>query len=155
MRLFVIRHAPALEHLASGSDEARPLTSEGQASFRGVVRQLARRSVQLDLVVHSPLLRAIQTAELLQPLVRGTTRVSAELAKAPGAELLAELEGETVAVVGHEPFVGELVAWLVTGERALGARFPFRKSGVAELEGRALPGEMSLLSFLPPDALNT
>ena len=59
--------------------------------------------------------------------------------------------GETVAVVGHEPWLSELIAWLVVGEPADGdARFRMKKGGVAQLRGTPRPGRMQLRALLPP-----
>ena len=149
MKLYVIRHGIAAD-AAGMADEARPLTDEGRQKFAQVVRGLDRLEVRLDRLIHSPLLRAVQTAELLAPILRGTTQVSANLAKSPSNELLAELRGEIVAVVGHEPWLSELVAWLALAERRFGHTFALKKGGIAVLEGSPKPGEMQLIGFHPP-----
>lgn len=153
MKLYVVRHAIALESAEGLADDARPLTREGRAQFSESVQGLQRLGVRLERLLHSPLLRAVQTAELLVPLLEGETRVSAALAQAPNSELLHALQGDSVAVVGHEPWLSELIALLVTGQRALGPRFALKKGAVAMLEGRPAPGEMSLIGFYPPQVL--
>lgn len=152
MKLYLIRHAIAAE-AADGPDEARALTREGRARFEECVRGLAQLEVRLDRIVHSPLLRAVQTADLLRPLLQGTSAVSGHLAAQPSEALLAELAGERVAAVGHEPWLGELAAWLVTSQRAWGPRFSFEKGSVALLEGELEPGAMHFSALLPPSAL--
>lgn len=152
MKLYVIRHAPAAGQSPDGSDEARALTPEGRARFACVVAALRSLGVRFDLLLHSPLLRAVETAELCTPLLEGRTAVTAELAQAPSKALLDQLRGVSVAVVGHEPWQSELVAWLVTGEREFGPRFALAKGAVAALGGRAEPGAMSL-DFLAPSEL--
>ena len=75
------------------------------------------------------------------------------LAAPPSRGLLEVLgeAGETVAVVGHEPWLSELIAWLVVGEPADGdARFRMKKGGVAQLRGTPRPGRMQLRALLPP-----
>ena len=153
MKLYLIRHAPAVESFEAASDDARPLTGEGRAKFAEQVRGLARLDLRFDLVVHSPLRRAVETAELLEPLLEGEMQVSAHLAGPPAEALLDELRGATVAAVGHEPWLSELVAWLTTGERAQGHVFAFKKGGVAVLEGPPRPSAMSLVAVLPPSVL--
>lgn len=149
MKLHVIRHAIAADS-AEMADEDRPLTEAGRREFAGVVRGLTGLGAGFDLVLHSPLLRAVQTADLLSPLLRGERRVSANLAQAPSVELLSELRGESVAVVGHEPWVSELVAWLLVADRRHGPCFALRKGAVAILEGNPRPADMALLAFCPP-----
>jgi phosphohistidine phosphatase len=55
-----------------------------------------------------------------------------------------------VAVVGHEPWLGELIALLTTGESRHGETIPLKKGGVAILEGAPTPGGMTLRALLPP-----
>jgi phosphohistidine phosphatase len=149
MRLYVIRHAIAVDAAGAG-DDARELTEEGRERFAEGVRGLERAGVRFDRLLHSPLVRAVQTAELAARLVEGETEVSPHLTSAPTPELLAALAGESVAVVGHEPWLSELVAWLISGERALGHAFPLKKGGVAVLEGNPRPGDMVLIGFYSP-----
>ena len=153
MKLYVVRHGIAAEVDGEGSDEARPLTREGRAKFAEGVRGLAQLDTHVELILHSPLLRAVQTAELLVPLLDGETQVTAHLAAPPSELLLAELRGAAVAVVGHEPWLSELVAWLVTGDRTKGHVFALKKGAVALLEGNPKPGDMLLVAFLPPNVL--
>ncbi len=152
MELYLIRHAIALEAAPGQSDDARPLSEEGIRKFSEVVRGLKRLGVRLDRLYHSPKLRAVQTAELLVPLLEGETEVTPYLAAEPSLALLETLRGSSVALVGHEPWMGELCAWLVTGRREDRA-FPFKKGGVALLEGLPQPGQMRLRGFWAPGLL--
>jgi phosphohistidine phosphatase len=90
------------------------------------------------------MLRAVETAELLVPLLRedAETIVTPLLATAPTQALLAEVRGELPAFVGHQPWMGQLLAWLVTGRRGLGPTFPVEKGEMVRLEGEARPGGM-------------
>lgn len=143
MRLLVIRHAEAVDHAPQG-DAHRALTPRGRRQARRVARALERRDLELDLLLHSPWLRAVQTADALTPALEGETRVTPHLAAAPGEALLAELTGETTAAVGHSPWLSELVAWLVTGSPHHAEHFPLKKGGLAWLEGEPRPGRMRL-----------
>jgi phosphohistidine phosphatase len=163
MELLVIRHATAVERIegASEADDAtRPLTDRGRRRFKRVVRGLARLDVAVDRVLHSPLTRAVQTADLLGRIVEGDLDdarvVSEHLVGSPRAELFADLAAtgaDRVAVVGHEPWLGELLALLLTGSTSHADGLPFRKGGVAWLDGTAAPAGMKLVAFLPPRAL--
>lgn len=153
MQLFLVRHAIAVPHSPERPDAARPLTAEGRARFVQVVRGLKALGSRFDRLYHSPLVRAVQTAELLQPLVDGPCVVMPDLAKAPDEEMLAHLEGTKVALVGHEPHLGSLLAWLVTGDSARGERFCFKKGGVARTTGEPRPGGMTLELLLTPKVL--
>jgi len=142
-RVYLVRHAIAeARGPAWPRDADRPLTTEGMRRMRGVVRGLAALGVAMDVVLTSPLVRARQTADIL---VRDlpVSRAPVDLVElAPGgtpleiARAVAQQTGSgAVALVGHEPGLGELAAWL------LGTAEPvaFRKGGVCCLDVRAWP----------------
>jgi phosphohistidine phosphatase len=156
MQLYLIRHAKAKDGSDVLDDAERPLTKQGKAVFKDVVRRLDRADVRFDRVYHSPLLRAVETADLLEPLIEGETVVSPELAEPPHDALLGAIDGERVALVGHEPWLTELLFWLVTGwqlreDNAAVAPFRLEKGGVAVLDGTPRPGAMTLVALLPPE----
>jgi phosphohistidine phosphatase len=155
VELFLVRHAIAELRDEGRPDPERALTVEGREKLNGVIAGLARLDVELDHVVHSPWRRATQTAHALKPLTRTSATLvsSEELARPPRDAIWPDLLGERVAVVGHQPWLGELCAWLVTGDREQGGAFPFKKAGVAWLEGDPRPGGCVLRAFLPPRVL--
>jgi phosphohistidine phosphatase len=161
MQVLLIRHAVAAPHDAAPSDADRALTREGSKRFRQVVRGLERLGLGLDRVFHSPWLRAVQTAELLEPVLADelgrVLQATPLLTETPGDELLALAQGlpaeARVGFVGHEPWTSELLALLVTGATAHAGRVPFKKGGVAWLTGDVQPGGMTLQAMLPPRVL--
>ncbi len=153
MQLILVRHGIAEERRGDRGDGARELTPKGRRRFELAVRGLAATGLRLERILTSPLARARQTADLLAPLSRHAPEPCEELAAAPAEALLARLEGRRLAAVGHEPFVSQLCAWLVAGRRELAPSFPFKKGGVAVLEGEPKPGGMHLLAVLPPRVL--
>ncbi|MBL8954027.1 MAG: histidine phosphatase family protein [Myxococcaceae bacterium] len=153
MNLFIIRHAIAEERTDDGDDTQRALTKEGREKFKEAVAGLKALGYRFDRLYHSPWRRAVETAEEAAKLVDGELTALDALAGPPRDALLSELRGVDVAVVGHEPWLGELIAWLVTGELGLGAHFVMKKGGVAWLEGTAQPGKMTLRALLPPKVL--
>jgi phosphohistidine phosphatase len=152
MELFVIRHAIAVPGSMLLADADRPLSPKGRARFAQAVMGLQRLKIRFDRLYHSPWLRAMETAELLAPVLEGKAVCSPALARAPSQVLLDVLVGERVALVGHEPWMGELVAWLTTGAPD-GSVFAFKRGGIAWLEGQPQPGRMVLQAFLPPKVL--
>jgi phosphohistidine phosphatase len=87
---------------------------------------------------------------------RGEPRVLEALAAAPDGELLSAIaacSGSSVALVGHEPWLSQLLAWLVVGSRDASAGLAFKKGGLAWLSGEPVPGGMRLRAFLPPRVL--
>lgn len=162
MRIYLVRHAIAEERGAAWPDDAaRPLTARGVARFREVAARLADRGVHVDRVWASPLLRARQTAALLAPLwtTAGRAETIATIADlAPGhppSGVLARLRGvapaEAVALVGHQPDLGVLAAWLIGAASPL----PFRKGGVARVDCASglAPGAGRLVWLVTPRLL--
>jgi len=141
--LFLVRHAIAMERGDEWPDDTkRPLTHAGAARMRRIVKGLVALNVRVDVILTSPLVRAVQTAEIL---VRGWSP-HPELVTMPaldiGVSTARLIEGLTpygkatgVALVGHEPGMGELAAWLI------GARvpLPFKKGGVCRIDVPAWP----------------
>ncbi len=155
MELLVIRHAIAAERTANVTDSERPLTRRGRRRFRQVVRGLGALGLGVELVLSSPWRRASETAALLGPLCVDDLGpvVTPHLAGPPRAALLSAIAGTGVArlaVVGHEPWLGELVAMLTSGETRHGEAVPFKKGGVAVLAGTATVAGMVLHALLPP-----
>jgi len=161
MNLLVIRHAIAEDKKLLEDDATRRLTNAGEKKFKGVVRGIKRLGWKLDRVFSSPWLRAARTAELLEVLGGGVAIETDLLTKSPRAELLALISeyaggGEkmrAVALVGHQPWLGELIAWLAFGDGRHGEGLALKKGGVVWLEGSATPGGMSIRAQLPPSVL--
>ncbi len=153
--LLIVRHASAEPAAASGRDADRALTHEGRERMQRAVQGLDVLGLRLDLVLHSPWLRAAQTAALLAPLVEGpdAIRACAHLAEPPAQPLLDALTAGRVALVGHEPWVSQLVAWLAFGHGDQGHGLELRKGGVAHLAGEPRPGRMTLLALWTPSTL--
>src|SRR5919197_1516290 len=149
MELFVIRHAIAVPGSMLLADADRPLSPKGRKRFSQAVLGLQCLKVRFDRLYHSPWIRAVDTAELLAPVLDGTAVCSPALARAPSQDMLDALVGARVALVGHEPWMGELVAWVATGALLHGSAFAFKRGGVAWLEGQPQPGRMVLQAFLP------
>jgi phosphohistidine phosphatase len=161
MEVLLIRHAIAVDQDAAPSDADRVLSPEGSKRFRQIVRGMERLGLSLDRVLHSPWMRAVQTAELLEPVLTDELGRALQetplLTTSPDDALLAlarELPAAArVAFVGHEPWMSELLALLITGTVEHAGRLAFRKGGVAWLSGDVQPGGMTVQALLPPRVL--
>ena len=159
LELYLVRHAPAGSRGPEWPDDTlRPLTAEGRKSFQKVVKGLAAADVAIDVIFTSPLTRCRQTAEILSAGLPGKPRVQPIDALAPGAgpaavinELGGRVKKPRVALVGHEPDLGQLAAHL----RGLKRAPEFRKGGVARIDLTGLPpnGPGLLAWFAPPRLL--
>jgi phosphohistidine phosphatase len=129
MELYVIRHAIAqqLGRKNDFMDERRALTSEGRERMREAARGLRRLEVEIDLILTSPLVRAVETAEIVAAqlgLSKKEIRQTDNLA--PGAEtdkLFTEIKrdagAESIALIGHQPDLGEIISKIVQGSDGL------------------------------------
>lgn len=155
MQLYVIRHAIAEERRPEQEDADRELTREGYDKMKQVVRGLRALDLELERVLTSPWARAVQTAKLLAPISEEAPCTTDLLCQAPRAELLELIAdgNETTAVVGHEPWLGELVGWLAFGDARRGEALSLKKGCVVSLEGSIVPGGMMLTGILQPRVL--
>ncbi|MEM7244848.1 MAG: histidine phosphatase family protein [Acidobacteriota bacterium] len=153
LELLVVRHAIAEERRPGLDEGDRVLTDDGRERFEREVQALVSTELRLDLVLTSPWVRARQTAELLAPITEGEVAETELLLGTPTRQLLELLpDGQRVAVVGHEPWLSELIAALTTGQLELSGAFALKKGGMAWLAGEIATG-MTLKAFLPPKLL--
>lgn len=141
--LYLIRHGVAEDQSDAWPDDAkRPLTSEGISRVRKAGRGLVRLDVSFDVILTSPFVRARQTAETVAGAFDARPPIVAIESLAPGGSyqaLLAELEKQTrrsrIALVGHEPLVGEIASKLIGARHPI----PFKKGAICRIDVDALP----------------
>src|ERR1700722_6104071 len=123
MELLIVRHAVACERDRHRwpSDGARPLSSAGIRRARKAASGLKVFSGAPDRLLTSPLVRARQTAQILTD-VAGWPRAEEAAELAPDEPALAVLRllgthrSKRVAIVGHQPALGALLAACLIGE---------------------------------------
>lgn len=140
--LYLLRHGPALPHGTPGiEDDARPLTGKGRRKVRALAQGLERLAIVPDRILTSPLPRASQTALLVaEALEREDALESApELdVRATAESVRAWLASRTetrLMLVGHDPWISDLVGLLATGRPCPGL-VQLRKGGLACLVRR-------------------
>jgi len=156
MEIWLLRHAAAEDHSASGRDADRTLTEDGHRRARDVGRGLAKLEPEIAVVLTSPYARARQTAEAAAHALRFDGKVRETRSLEPDADpddVLGELREEGVGsalLVGHEPHLGALLGRLVAGRPGL--PIPMKKAAVARVSwGGSGAGELRAL--LPPKVL--
>jgi phosphohistidine phosphatase len=122
MDLLVIRHGLAEPRGDDGSDASRRLTEDGRRKLRRGARGLHNLVPELDALVASPLLRAVETAEIVAEAYAGleieqTSLLEPEREPKELADWLAQRPEKTLAIVGHEPLLSYAVTWLLSGLR--------------------------------------
>ncbi|PYR35981.1 MAG: phosphohistidine phosphatase SixA [Acidobacteria bacterium] len=141
--LYLIRHGVAEERGDAWPDDAkRPLSDAGISRTRKAARGLAAFGVTFDVVLTSPLARARQTAEIIAATYDPRPAIVAVDWLAPGVSIataLADLEKHArrtdIALVGHEPGIGELAARLVGSQHPL----EFKKAAACRIDVGRLP----------------
>jgi phosphohistidine phosphatase len=155
MLLLLIRHAQAGERDPERwpDDSLRPLTNPGRAAHARVSRALRRLDVVPDLIVSSPWVRALQTAEIMADEMGVDAdpveceALTVEPSVAAIAHCLPDLAADaTVALVGHSPWLEDLASLLLSGAPARTA-VDFPKSGVMGIEAERMEGGAGTLRF--------
>lgn len=137
-RLYIMRHghSPTTTEAGVSKDFLRPLSDLGRADARAMTAELLRRGGAPGLILHSPLLRAVQTAAEASSVLKpaggvisfdplDNSRPSDEVAR----ELAARAASvEEVLAIGHQPQIGE-IATLLADEV-----FEFRPATIIALE---------------------
>jgi phosphohistidine phosphatase len=143
MDLILWRHAEASEIGEVHNDLERPLTSKGERQAQRMAAWLNRQLPATARVLASPARRAQQTAAALERKFR-TVEVLA-----PGATVEALLQAarwpdarEPVLVVGHQPTLGLVAAYLLAGQAQ---PWTLRKGGLWWLRGREREGALQVV----------
>ena len=157
MHVYLLRHGDASSLAPDGSmrDDLRELTSEGVERLHVASRSYARIMTAPQRILHSPLVRARQTATILaqacnfplaleeNPLLRPGGQPAAMVDLLQG-ELLSGVE--SMVLVGHEPNLGNLLGLLVSGTEHLS--LPMGKgmlAAVALMDPKVMTGELDTL----------
>lgn len=148
-----MRHgqSPSVVEAAVKTDHDRPLSPQGRADARRQAGHLAEKGFVPDLILHSPLVRAQQTAHEARRGFGDRPRIEEYLPlenALPGAELYARLKADgrrtgLTMLVGHMPQLGELASHLT------GVSMGFEPAGLVVLEAGE-PGSSRVLLELPP-----
>ena len=117
MRLYLVQHGDAV---AKDVDPDRPLSDQGRADIQRLAAWLANQHVQVAQILHSGKRRAIETAELLRPLLESPDQIFEGQGLAPNDSPEAFLRQlrhpkKDTLIAGHMPFVARTVSQALTG----------------------------------------
>ncbi len=135
MQLFIMRHGEA--SYDAPTDDERELTDRGEGVVRYVAEQHRQDLADIDVILHSPLVRARQTAELVAKSARLSCSLEEVLFLRPEtspqklADELAKRSEQNFLLVSHQPFVSRILDWL-TGSAP--GRHPMTTASIAKLE---------------------
>lgn len=145
MRVYLIRHGEAVPS-GYAHDGDRPLADEGRARVkRTAAVWTAAGEPAPDLWLVSPFVRAVQTAELFLGAFGKNGPVATSRALEPAGRLFTVMEmidrfsssRQAIAVVGHQPLLGEVGAQLL---------------GIGSLPGAFEPGAVLAVDLVAPEA---
>src|SRR5579883_3144637 len=144
--IYIMRHGIAGNRDTAGpvDDAKRRLTPEGREKMQKAAKGLKRLGLKLDWILSSPLLRAVETAEIVAESL--PLKISIEVCEElrPGRSfddlmvcLAAQPERKRILLVGHEPDPSLLAARLIGAGR--NANFGFKKGGCCLIVADRLP----------------
>ncbi len=137
MILYVLRHGEAVERSDGLNEELRYLTEQGRADINKVIGRVAEHGHKPRLILSSPLVRAVQTAEIAagRACRKNRTLIIEQLQPDGDRDeltryILEQKDVKRVMIVGHEPLLGSLVASLL----GCGDRIALKKGSCVALE---------------------
>jgi phosphohistidine phosphatase len=153
MRLYLVQHGDAV---TKEIDPDRPLSAQGKQDVERLANRISKWGLAVTQIIHSGKTRARQTAESLTAAFGSVEQPRVELDLAPmdsPAPLVERLKNQSdnMAVVGHMPYLGKLVARLITGNEDSAVVNP-RPGTLVGLE-RNEHGQWSIICMLRPDHL--
>jgi phosphohistidine phosphatase len=138
MELYLLRHGIAEDGAPGEPDAQRKLTSEGRRKLREVLRVAAEGKVAPTLILSSPLVRAMQTAEIASEELNYSGEIVQTQALTPDAdpgdtwnELRAYREEAQVLLASHNPLCERLAPYLLA---APGLTVDFKKGGLMRID---------------------
>lgn len=143
MNLYLLRHGIAEEGGTGIEDADRSLTAEGRRKLRQVLTAACDAKVSLDLIVSSPLKRALQTAEVARRTLKYKGEILKTKALEPGGsvqqvwdEIRDYRDKGCIMLVGHNPLFSQLAAFLLG---SADVQIDFKKGGLMKISFEHFP----------------
>jgi phosphohistidine phosphatase len=142
-RLYLMRHghSPTTSEASVAKDALRPLSERGRRDARRMAEEILKRGGKPGLILHSPLVRAVQTARAVADALKPAAgpemfeALDNTLSADEVIEALRERGGDAdeVLAIGHQPQIGEVASLLA------GMPFEIRPAGLVALNLGASP----------------
>jgi len=154
MNFYLIRHGKAEPASPLKKDIDRELTSEGAKILKASVESWKNVIKGFDFILTSPLLRAVQTTEIISKVTGFNKDIIKENLLLPGSntnsliELANSLEGENIAFIGHQPDLSFHTSRLISSKEV---NLKFSPGAIAKIsfEGKPKLGKGELVFLLP------
>lgn len=154
MEIYILRHSDA-EDRGTKRDSDRSLTERGTKKMKKIAKAMKAMDLSFDVVLSSPYNRAKETAGIVGDTFECTSLIKLTPYLVPDANpssLVKEINEDyagkkNILLVGHEPFLSEFIAVLVSGRRD--AWIKLRKGGVCKMTADRLHfGQCATLEWL-------
>jgi phosphohistidine phosphatase len=157
MDIYILRHAVAVsrEEYQGQEDASRPLTPKGEKEMRKAAKGMKEMGVEFDLLLSSPYLRCVQTAEIVNNVFKRPVEIEfSKHLKPEGAskELMEEINRKyrarrSLLLVGHEPYLSALITLWLGGFENMAIEL--KKGGLCKLTANRLThGRCATLEWL-------
>lgn len=158
MEVYLLRHGIAETRGAAVPDAERALTPEGRKKLRVVLKVAARAGVSPDVILTSPLRRAVETAQMAAEALGFKGEIETTRALAPEGspeEIWSEIrrlkDANQVVLAGHEPLIGCFAAYLVGGPAGM---IDVKKGSIIRIDVESLgPRPRGMLRWILTPAL--
>jgi phosphohistidine phosphatase len=143
MQVYILRHGIAEDGKPGSSDSERALTQDGRRKLRYVLKLAAEAKVKPELILSSPLKRALQTAAIAKQVLGSDEEITESRALLPSSspeEVWAEIRAhngavDSILLVGHNPLFADLAAYLLGTPNA---QVEFKKGAIMRIDFESL-----------------
>jgi phosphohistidine phosphatase len=158
MIIYLIRHGDSEKTSIHIRDFDRELTENGRKVTEQAAKHWKKIIPGFDFIITSPFIRALQSAEIISGIFNVTGGIITDKKLSPGSrtddiiEISNTYNGKSIAIVGHQPDMGEHVANLISNSYA---NVEVRKSAIARLSfgNKVKPGKGTLDFLIPPEII--
>lgn len=155
MNLYLIRHSISENSSPTKKDFERELTEEGKALLKQTLPVWKNFIPKFDIILTSPLKRAVQSAEIISSLFKPEQGISIENNLASGSktndliEIITTLGLDDIAVVGHQPDLS-IHIFNFCGKSSIHLLYPPATIAKVEFENRIRYASGKLSFLIPP-----
>ncbi len=150
MALYLVQHGKAVP---KDQDPDEPLSDQGSSEVEDIAQKASEKGIQLELIEHSPKLRAKQTAEIFEKYAnpgQGIREREGIKAKDDVSLLANEISSDQdLMLVGHLPFMEKLTSYLLTGQTEQRV-VKFQNGGIVAMDKDSDSGAWMLKATLFP-----
>lgn len=149
MEIIILRHGEAgVQVPPPGQDEERTLTDSGKKEVEDIAKSIKALKLKVGLIATSPLTRSLETAKIVAKTLNKTKELESwDELKPEGErnalyERLSKLKDDSsVLIVGHEPYLGNMIGELIAGKSS--CRIAIKKGGMARISINSLTPKAS------------